>query len=542
MTASAALPFSLRHRVLKLLRTRLIVLAICCIAALVRVGVVPRQGLWVDEIFSLAMATGHSLEHPAAAANPALGDFMQSARPLPASAYRRYMEHEEPAAGPGRVIRAVLMSDSSPPLYYLMLDAWTQLVGTSDWALRLFSIFLSIACIPILAALARQLGGRRAVIPACILFALAPESVFYSTEGRMYSLVWVLVLSTAWLTLALHRRGAAPGLLLLWIVASAAGLLTHYFFAFVWGALCLWLLLHPHRLGRRMIVLAVAITGVLVVPWYMLLPGSMSAWRVTRGWLNLVPGNFNARTAQFKIAWSYFSSVGDWSAPIDRMLMVVLLIAALAALWKAGRQAVGMRWQMLWLWVIAADLGLLVFDVWQGTYTRAVYRYAIAGMPAAFLLAAVGLARLPAAVRGSVLAVIVILWIPGLRHIYTDDSRAGSPFREVAASLSARTDASDVIIVHSIPSGVLGIARYFQGAADIAPWVGQLGTRRIPEDVTALTDGKRRIFLVKIHEVGEPNPEETYLRDHATVRADTRREASETVEFVRAAVGATPLP
>ena len=33
--------------------------------------------MWADEIFSLAMATGHSLEHPAVEANPALGDFME---------------------------------------------------------------------------------------------------------------------------------------------------------------------------------------------------------------------------------------------------------------------------------------------------------------------------------------------------------------------------------------------------------------------------------------------------------------------------------
>ena len=36
-----------------------------------------RHCLWVDELFSLAIATGHSLEHPAAAAKPALGDFVE---------------------------------------------------------------------------------------------------------------------------------------------------------------------------------------------------------------------------------------------------------------------------------------------------------------------------------------------------------------------------------------------------------------------------------------------------------------------------------
>lgn len=108
-------------------------------AAVLRLAVIGRQPLWADELFSLAMATGHSLEHPAEAASPARGDFMESARPEPPPFYSRYLEHEDPPAEMSRVIRAVFLSDISPPLYYLLLSAWTRLLGTSDWALRLFS-------------------------------------------------------------------------------------------------------------------------------------------------------------------------------------------------------------------------------------------------------------------------------------------------------------------------------------------------------------------------------------------------------------------
>src|SRR5713101_4488990 len=52
------------------------------LAALVRIDIAGRSGLWADEVFSLAMATGHSLEHPAAAADPALGDFVESDTPV----------------------------------------------------------------------------------------------------------------------------------------------------------------------------------------------------------------------------------------------------------------------------------------------------------------------------------------------------------------------------------------------------------------------------------------------------------------------------
>ena len=55
-------------------------LAVIALAAALRVALLDRQGLWSDEIFSLAIATGHSLEHPAAEADPAQGDYVEAAR------------------------------------------------------------------------------------------------------------------------------------------------------------------------------------------------------------------------------------------------------------------------------------------------------------------------------------------------------------------------------------------------------------------------------------------------------------------------------
>ena len=93
---------------------------------MLRIVLALRPGVWGDEIFSLAMATGHSLEHPAAEARPARGDFVQPPGAAPSSSFRRYAEHGD-HAGPGGVIRAVLLSDTNPPLYYLLLGAWTRL-------------------------------------------------------------------------------------------------------------------------------------------------------------------------------------------------------------------------------------------------------------------------------------------------------------------------------------------------------------------------------------------------------------------------------
>ena len=133
------------------------------VAAALRIGLAVQPGLWCDEIFSLAMATGHSLEHPATVAKPALGDFVEPAGVVPAAEFRRYLQHETPPAGFARVVRAVALSDTSPPLYYLLLDHWQRVAGSTDAALRFFSVACALAALPLLWRVAAEIGASAGV-------------------------------------------------------------------------------------------------------------------------------------------------------------------------------------------------------------------------------------------------------------------------------------------------------------------------------------------------------------------------------------------
>ena len=68
-------------------------------------------------------------------------------------------------------------------------------LAASDLALRLFSTTCSLACLPLIAGISDQVAGRKAALSACALFAFSPLSIFYSTEGRMYGLLWLCVLA-----------------------------------------------------------------------------------------------------------------------------------------------------------------------------------------------------------------------------------------------------------------------------------------------------------------------------------------------------------
>ena len=253
--------------------------------------------------------------------------------PLPAAEFRRYVEHDAPPSGPRRVIRAVTLSDTSPPLYYLVLNFWTRILGTSDAVLRLFSVLCAMACLPVLWALAVGLEGRRAAWAACVLFTFSPLALHYSAEGRMYSLAWLLGLSLAWSTLALSSRGPRAHLVALWIFSAASALLTHYFLVFVLAACLAWMLAYPNRLPRVYCAALIVVTAVSVSPWYVQLPESLSHWRVTGGWLDSPLTLENVILNPVRLIGSYVSASGAWGAARRTDLVVfaaygTLIIAA----------------------------------------------------------------------------------------------------------------------------------------------------------------------------------------------------------------------
>jgi hypothetical protein len=498
--------------------------AIVVVAAVLQTRLAVRPGLWVDELFSLAVATGHSLEHPAAVARPALGDFIDHRSPEPPATLAAYAAHDNPPASVGRVVRAVFLSDTSPPLYYLLLSGWTRLAGTSDAALRLFSTLCALVCLPLLWGTGRAVGGRTTGLIACVLFTFSPPVLYYASEGRMYALTWVFTLGLAWLALRLERDGPGWPVLSAWVVVGAAGLLTHYFFAFVWLAVAAWLWLHPTRLRRTHLVAAGVLTGLLVLPWYARLPESLGLWRVTAGWLNGdLTGVQMVKGPLLLIKYMLF-----WGPPYrnkGEVLAAVLMVLFVAALLRRGpRQYVTGRPQLLWLWLVAAAVGPLVFDLLLGTTSSQIPRYGLAGLPAALLLVAVGAGALPRVARAPFVALLVASWWPGLRDVFAGPARPWHPFPQIATRLdawhrTASAGSGDVVLVHSIPSGSIGIARYLRSDVPTASWTVRLQRRSATEQLDTLLGGRCRVALVKVHDLGEPSPAEEWLRERGTLEA-----------------------
>ncbi|MBK7896066.1 MAG: glycosyltransferase family 39 protein [Anaerolineaceae bacterium] len=80
------------------------------------------------------------------------------------------------------------LQDPHPPLYYLLLHFWLQLVPDSDTAVKLLSALFGILLIPAIYFLSQQLFHNRTIsLTAAALTAVSPFHILYSHELRMYT-------------------------------------------------------------------------------------------------------------------------------------------------------------------------------------------------------------------------------------------------------------------------------------------------------------------------------------------------------------------
>jgi hypothetical protein len=490
--------------------------AVIGIATLLRIPSATNPGLWVDEMFSIAMATGHSLEHPAGDAIADLGDYIEPTEPSSAARFRQYLRHESPPAGLARTVRAVKMSDTNPPLYYILLNFWTRWFGATDVAVRCFSLLCALACFPPLWSLGRKIGGKPVAWTACALFACSPRAIYYSTEARMYSLVWLLALALAWLSLALTRRGPRPWLLVSWILAGAAGLMTHYFFAFVATACWFWLFVHPGLLSRRQAIGIGVMTVLVIAPWYIQIPDTLSYWRVTAGWLDNPLAPEQMVIAPLLMGWSFVSASGVWESPFAAEWALVALYALLiiVVVRKNFPDLFSIDRQLLWAWVVAACVGPLIFDLLRGTNASLVARYALPGLPAGLLLVATATSWLSRKWQTTFVLLVLLAWTPGIYGTFAEPSRPWQPFPEISAELQSAVGSNDLIIVHSIPGGVLGVARYLKTDALMVSRVIRLHQRDTESDMQQLVKGRCGVAFVRVHDLDNPSPEEDWLNEH----------------------------
>lgn len=87
----------------------------------------------------------------------------------------------------GRLLAPLAFNQAAPPGFLLAEKASTELLGSSEYALRLFPLLCGLAALPLFALVARRLLGPRSAVLATLLFACAGELTYYGAEVKQYS-------------------------------------------------------------------------------------------------------------------------------------------------------------------------------------------------------------------------------------------------------------------------------------------------------------------------------------------------------------------
>jgi hypothetical protein len=375
----------------------------------------------------------------------------------------------------GAALGRVEDTESTPPLWYGL--AWTiEQAGFPVESARLIGLVASALLAGLLVVYARRLLPLWAAGLAGFIAALASQLVLRGAELRAYALYALLALLFAWL-LERAAEKASWGRLAALAGVAAAGLLTHYFFAFVALAAAVWLWTTPAFRRTRLPVSVSLVAAVL--PFLLWLP-------------SLVEQVDNQR----------FSWIGDFS-----LLKSVAVYSAFG--WNAGPLYVR----------DLVDIGPL-----EGILRVGVFLAVVAGCVVAWRLGPRG--RLTAILALAPVGMVTLLWLAGENLFTARNVLACAPFAAVAiAALAAALPqrwgrlaaAACVLVVAG------GLARELELAPppydEVADALVELGWDEDADELVSITGGAHELsYLGSAYAVR--GPVSWYLPGHPQLVLD----------------------
>jgi uncharacterized membrane protein len=170
--------------------------------------------------------------------------------------------------------QVLAMGDPHPLGSYFTFKAWSNITGTSEFALRFPSAWFGVLAVGLVYRLGRELRLTTAArTAAAVLMALSPFGLLHSREMRMYGMLLALTMASTLLTWMLFQRFS-------WRIAAAyvfvswLALNTHYYTGFVLVAQNIFIfgsmfLLRTNRQPRLLFGWILSQVGILIgsSPW-----------------------------------------------------------------------------------------------------------------------------------------------------------------------------------------------------------------------------------------------------------------------------------
>jgi len=351
-------------------------------------------------------------------------------------------------------------NEVQPPLNNVLLWIWARIAGTSDAVMRVPSVVLTVACVPLVFLLARRLVGRRPAWVATYLFAISPFVLLFGRMSLYYMPTLFLALCSALTLIAAFERGrwwwalhaGAGALLLLTNYTAAAYLVVETIVGglVVFGKMDMTGdLLRSVRQRRAWFASAAAVAAAFAA-WLAIDRGRLFSTPISRPRAAEILGvpRLVLDAAYPVFAWTLGPTIFPW-----RLVGAVATVAAVVAL-VAGAVAV-LRSRRYF--VAAASVGVVAITVVayqvyvKGRPFETIPTRAIAAFPFVLMVAACGVTRLGRAGGAVVLALLTAGYGLGAANYFTNrefhNAIYAVPSRDIARDIVSRAQPGDVVVV-----------------------------------------------------------------------------------------------
>lgn len=337
--------------------------------------------------------------------------------------------------------RLLWRREANMSLYYFLLHFWLHFGGTGFFV-RALSVLFAIASVPVIYVLGLRFFDSRVGLIAAALMAVNAYHIQYSQDARSYSLMVLLCLLSSLYFLKCvgepSRSNRAA-----YVLSSVLAVYAHFFSALL--LIAQWLSLK--MLDRRQIPLQTRNDW----GWIAILVSPVAAFVATTGtgplrWVQR-PG--------LKDLWIFALHLSGNGGPWLLLASAAACLAALLPSWPT-RRARRVPWEIwryrfLLSWLLFPILLILALSLLKPLF---VLRYFISCLPALFLLAACGIARLrPGGLRAPALLFMLILSFRGTADYYKQDlDIQRDDWRAATQYLLNHSQPGDALLFH-VPLG-----------------------------------------------------------------------------------------
>lgn len=250
----------------------------------------------------------------------------------------------------------VLATETTPPLYYILLHFWLRVSSSTEW-IRLSSTLMSLACFAATGLLAHRIGGRVLALLTCFLMTISQYQIYYAQETRTYAALMCLCVVSSMLLCKCFDEPFRRSNWFLYVVSATVGMHFHYCFFFTLlghAGYVIWAVTSNREIRKQTWKALLVVSPILLLVAY--LSAGILVIQRGQGLTEWIPrmswDNFNGVLRSF--------SCGIAATLSKHLINACILIAVSMWVWFFSSRRFSLKWRGRIFWFAVVPMALMV--------------------------------------------------------------------------------------------------------------------------------------------------------------------------------------